>query len=171
MKKEKKKKTSKKSEDQEMERLMLLRKSDQVKGEQLTIDSEGKFKSEKEVKDYAIGTVDNPEKKYELYYQGIQKLMRENLPQGSFYKNARKLVYEEKNIFINRGNKKGENGVRGSDGRMAYAKDLQAALNTVATWVFNNGTAVDLYSRFYELNKKNGYRTENKKIEKVFTSH
>lgn len=84
------------NEEEELERLEILSKSKKVKGEQLTLDEGGDIKSEKEIKDYALGTIDDPDKKHDIYYNGIQKLMIEHLPEGEQNKKARDIIYEEK---------------------------------------------------------------------------
>lgn len=72
----------------------------------------------------------------------------------------------KKNILLNRGNKKNESGIRGSDGRMAHETDLELALNIVVNWVSQRGTAVDLYIKFFNKNVELGYREGNEKVEK-----
>ncbi len=152
-------------EAQELERLELLNQSKKVKGEQLTLDNQGRFKSEKEIKEYAVGRIDDPERKHELYYKGIQKLLRENLPDGKSNKKLRRVIYDEKNLLINRGKRKNKKGIRGSDGRMAYKGDLETALNIISKWVWERGTPVDLYKKFFDKNVSLGYRKTSEKIE------
>ncbi|RZK28079.1 MAG: hypothetical protein EOO61_22555, partial [Hymenobacter sp.] len=61
----------------------------------------------------------NPEESYRLYY-GIRRLLMDNLPPGKPNKKLRQAVYNEKNLFLNRGEDIKPNGVRGSDGRQTY---------------------------------------------------
>jgi len=148
----------------ELEKLEILSKSRQTKGEQLSIDGKGRFKSEKELKEYAVGRIDDPDKKHEIYYKGIQKLLIENLPKGSSFKKLRNIIYDEKNLLINRGKKKNEKGIRGSDGRMAYIDDLEIALNIVMKWVWGKGTPVDIYKKLFDKNLELNYRNTTEAI-------
>ena len=69
----KKKESEKLSEQEELERMMLISKADEVVGEQLTIDTEGVLQTEDELKKFALGDIDDPERKYDIYYKGIGK--------------------------------------------------------------------------------------------------
>lgn len=149
---EKKKKLSKSEE----EKLMLLAKADEVKGEQLVILPEG-LSTENELKKFALGDIDDPEKKFDFYYKGIMKLMRKFLPKGKENEKARKLIYEEKNTFLTRGKRINEAGIRGADSRMAYISDIEEMLNIIAEWVASQGTMVELFNKLHELNIEKGY--------------
>lgn len=118
-KKNKKKQGSDKiSEQEEIERMMLLSKADEVVGEQLTIDTDGLLQTEDELKKFALGEIDDPEKKFDIYYNGISKLLLKHLPEGKGYKKARDYIYEEKNTYLTRGHRINEKGIRGADSRM-----------------------------------------------------
>lgn len=110
----------------------------------------------------------NPSEAHSLYYS-IQGIMKSILPIGDQFKSLRKEVYEEKNIYINRGNKRDEEGIRGSDGRMGYLHHLRVALRIVKEWGINNGNSWDLYCTFRKLNEELGYHEQkyfgDKKIE------
>ncbi len=58
--------------------------------------------------------------------------MKDALPKGKENEDVRRIIYDEKNILINRGAKKDDKGIRGSDGRMAYVEDLEKAIEIVA---------------------------------------
>jgi hypothetical protein len=73
--KDQRKKTVKELAD-EQEKLRILAQSDQVKGEQLTITPAGNIGSEKELLQSALGDIDDPKKKFDLYYKGISRLLR-----------------------------------------------------------------------------------------------
>lgn len=161
MEDDKKKKIEEKLDlERQLEIQKMLMKADETQGEQLAIDDSGELKTEKEIRDFALGDVDNPEAKYEIYYHGIQKLLRQNLPLGNSNENARRVVYDEKNLLINRGKQKNLQGVRGSDGRMAYINDLEMALKIITDWILNKGTTFDLYIAFRQKNEELGYYSE-----------
>ena len=52
---------------EEQEKLKMLAKADEIKGEQLAFSKEGEFVNQKELKEFAIGNIENPEKKYDIY--------------------------------------------------------------------------------------------------------
>ncbi len=54
--------------DKERERLELLQKADQVRGRQLTVDADGQLASKSELKQFALGTVENLSKNHEVDY-------------------------------------------------------------------------------------------------------
>ena len=139
------------------EKLKLLAETDKVKGEQLTIGDSGKLESRKELKDFAIGTVENPQKKYEVYYKGISKLLLKHLPKGKNFKKARSYIYEEKNVYLTRGHRIDKQGIRGADGRMGFITDADTILRIVMDWIISNGTPVEISNTLRELNIKKGY--------------
>lgn len=161
-KKSTKKTTSKKSEEElrkEEEALSIIAKANETKGEQLNVSETGKLVTKKELKDYAIGNIDDPEKKFEIYYKGINKLLRKNLPKGKENKAARDYIYEEKNTYLTRGKRKNKMGIRGADGRMGYITDAEKILQIVMDWVISNDSDVNLFTTLRELNVSMGYGT------------
>lgn len=150
--------TKKTISKEEAERMLILTKADNVKGEQLTVGVEG-VQTESEIKKFAIGNIDDPEKKYELYYKGITKLLRKYLPKGKLNKKARDFIYEEKNTFLTRGKRKNEKGIRGADSRMAYINDVEEMLDIITSWVVSNGAMIELYTKLRDLNVSKGYGT------------
>lgn len=157
-KKNKKKQGSDKiSEQEEIERMMLLSKADEVVGEQLTIDTDGLLQTEDELKKFALGEIDDPEKKFDIYYNGISKLLLKHLPEGKGYKKARDYIYEEKNTYLTRGHRINEKGIRGADSRMGHIEDAEKILELITTWIIQKGSMVDLYTKIRDLNIKLGY--------------
>lgn len=145
----------------EMNELLLNSKT--KKGTQLFVDedSQAGLKELDEIKMLLGKTADNPAEKYNIYYNGINKLLRKYLPKGKEYKRARDIIYDEKNIFLNAGCKKSDNkGIRKSDGRMTYQQNMSDILDIVAEWVSTSQVAIDLYDMFYNLNEKYGYGHE-----------
>lgn len=157
-KKNKKKQGSDKiSEQEEIERMMLLSKADEVVGEQLTIDTDGLLQTEDELKKFALGEIDDPERKFDIYYNGISKLLLKHLPEGKGYKKARDYIYEEKNTYLTRGHRINEKGIRGADSRMGHIEDAEKILELITTWIIQKGSMVDLYTKIRDLNIKLGY--------------
>ena len=150
----KKKESEKLSEQEELERMMLISKADEVVGEQLTIDTEGLLQTEDELKKFALGDIDDPERKYDIYYKGIGKLLLKHLPEGKDYKRARDYIYEEKNTYLTRGHRIDERGIRGADSRMGHIEDAEKILDLITTWIIKKGSMVDLYSTIRDLNVK-----------------
>ena len=142
---------------EDLERLELLKKSEDIKGEQLALDITSEFITENEADKLLSKKIDDPVTKFQLYYNGLTKLLKDNLPKGKPFEDVRRIVYDEKNILINRGAKKDDNGIRGSDGRMAYLEDLELAIKIVAMWTSKKGTPTELFMSFWDKNEELGY--------------
>ncbi len=142
---------------EELERLEILQQAENVKGEQLAINLDSELVVENEAEKLIGQKIDDPVEKFQLYYKGLNKLLKDNLPKGKQNEEARRIVYDEKNVLINRGAKKDEKGIRGSDGRMAYVEDLEEAIRIVATWITTKGSYYDLYRAFWNKNEELGY--------------
>lgn len=82
---------------------MLLSKADEVVGEQLTIDTDGLLQTEDELEKFALGEIDDPEIKFDIYYNGISKLLLKHLPEGKGYKKARDTKIRDLNIKLGYG--------------------------------------------------------------------
>ena len=142
---------------EDLERLELLQKSEEVKGEQLALDINSELITENEADKLLGQQIDDPVTKFQLYYNGLTKLLKDTLPKGKDFEDVRRIVYDEKNILINRGAKKDDKGIRGSDGRMAYLDDLEIAIKIVAIWTSNKGTPAELFISFWDKNEELGY--------------
>ena len=68
--------------DEDIERLEILYKSEEVKGEQLTIDYNSDLVIENQAKKLLGQRIDDPVEKFQLYYNGLTKLLKDNLPKG-----------------------------------------------------------------------------------------
>jgi hypothetical protein len=157
--KDQKKKSSLSPED--VERLELLQKANEKKGMQLTIADTGDLKEINEVKQLIGKDFENPEEKYQLYYKGIRNLLMQYLPKGEMYEDGRQIIYDEKNIFLNRGKKKSDgDGIRGSDGRMTYQENMSEILDLILKWLTESQKPIELYNMLYDLNEKYGYGHE-----------
>jgi hypothetical protein len=148
---------SEKISQEETEIFEIIQNSEHVKGQRLLLDEFGEFKTEDELKKFAFGDVDDPEKKYDVYYHGIEKLLKlYPKPLDKVGKKAFKLVREEKNIFLNRG-KKLKKGIRKGDARMAYLSDMETAANIIQHNYLNGGNLFELFMSFRDQNIKLGY--------------
>lgn len=142
---------------EDLERLEILQKSEEIKGEQLTLNLEAELAVENEAEKLLGQTIDDPVTKFQLYYHGLTKLLKDNLPKGKENEEVRRIIYDEKNILINRGAKKDEKGIRGSDGRMAYLDDLELAIKIVADWTSKKNSPVELFMAFWDKNEELQY--------------
>ena len=110
---------------EDLERMELLRQVHEKSGRQLQIDvTTGSLKEIDELKELLGKKIDNPDEKYNIYYKGIRNILMQYLPKGDEFREARQIIYDEKNIFLNSGKKKSDNdGIRGSDGRMTRSEE------------------------------------------------
>jgi hypothetical protein len=158
----KSKKVSPPLSEQDMERLELLQKSHEKRGKQLFVDVEnGNLNEVNELRELLGKKSENPEEKYRIYYTGIMTLLKKYLPKGREFQKGRQLIYDEKNVFLNRGKKKSDNGgIRKSDGRMTYQPVMSEMLDIIAAWVSESQNPTDLFASLYALNEKHGYGHE-----------
>ena len=101
--------------------------------------------------------VQNPEESHSLYYS-IQRELINSLPPGKENEELRRFVYDEKNLYLNRGKEIDASGIRGSDGRQAFLHHLRTALVNVKRWAAEGGTAYDAYMMFRDMNTAAGFR-------------
>ena len=142
---------------QEAEREAILMKADENKHEVLELDFEGNMDFKNEIEALMLSPVDNPEEKHQLYYKVINQFLRKHLPKGEEFKQARELIYEEKNTFLSGGHRINERGIRGADGRMGYVDDMHTMVNIITTWITSNGGMYELYSKMRDFNIEKGY--------------
>ena len=162
MKKDKNIKKAETLKEEDIERMELLRRANEKVGKQLSINvTTGRLSEIDELKELVGKQFDNPEEKYEIYYNGIRKLLMDHLPKGKDFKNMRKIIYDEKNIFLNLGKRKSDHkGIRKSDGRMTYQPVMKEILDLIITWVGRSQNPFDIYYEFYQLNDKHAYPHE-----------
>lgn len=161
MKKEEEEKKKKELSNEDLERLELLQRASEKTGKQLTIGEAGDLKEIDEIRQLIGKDFDDPEEKYKLYYKGIRNVLIKYLPKGDIYEEGRQIIYDEKNIFLNRGKKKSDgDGIRGSDGRMTYQENMKEMLDLILKWVSESQKPFELYSMLYDLNEKYGYGHE-----------
>ncbi len=162
-KKNKKVKQDSELSPEDLERMELLRKSSEKTGRQLRIDLEsGNLQEIDELRQMLGKDFENPEEKYSVYYRGIRNILMAYLPKGKEFQEARQIIYDEKNIFLNAGKKKSDNsGIRKSDGRMTFQYKMNEMLDVIVKWVSESQNPFALYNTLYELNERNGYGHEN----------
>lgn len=146
----------------DLERLEILQKSNEKIGKQLSINSEtGSLEEIDELRGLIGKEFENPEEKYNIYYKGIEKLLKQYLPKGKEFKTVRRIIREEKSVFLNNGKKKSDNnGIRGSDERMTFQTNMSEILDIIVLWIAESQNSFELYRLFYELNEKLGYGHE-----------
>lgn len=76
-------------------------KADEIKEETFDFDMDGQIELKSELSDMMLEQIDDPEAKYELYYNVVNRLLRKHLPKGEKYKPARDFIYEEKKYIFN----------------------------------------------------------------------
>mgnify|MGYP006430529819 CR=1 FL=1 len=143
---------------EDVRRLQEQAEKSRIDGKQLDLEwSSDEEEDEDPLGDEALKDVQNPQEAHDLYY-AIRRELMQGLPSREENKELRQFVYDEKNLYLNRGKEKDENGIRGSDGRQAYLSHLTTALHTTREWRQQGGNAMDIYMSFRELNEEAGYR-------------
>jgi len=139
----------------------ILSEANAKTGEQLVLDELGGVKTQNELKEFALGHIpDDPEQKYDVYYKGVEKLLKKFLPEGDKYKSAREVIREEKKIFLTRGKKLDKKGLRHGDSRMGYIHDKEEVMNLITKWAFESRNYFELYSLLRDKNKELGYHDD-----------
>ena len=146
----------------DLERLEILQRSNEKIGRQLSISSEtGSLEEINELRGLIGKEFENPEEKYNTYYKGIEKLLRQFLPKGEEFKIVRRIIRDEKSVFLNNGKKKSDNnGIRGSDERMTFQTNMNEILDIIVKWIADSQNSFELYKLLYELNEKFEYGHE-----------
>ena len=78
----------------EQEREAIMLKADEAKEETFFFDDAGKLAIKNEIADLLLGEIDNPEKKYDLYYNAIDKVLRKYLPKGNIMEELVNIIAE-----------------------------------------------------------------------------
>ena len=103
--------------------------------------------------------VADPDASHRLYF-GMRNMMVRNLPKGPENKPLRQHIYDEVNLYLNRGKQKDARGIRGSSGQMTYIPTfLEPAFDLVLRWVGAGANPFELYSAFEAKNTEMGYRS------------
>src|SRR5665648_213702 len=96
MEENKKKIVERKLSEEDLERLEILQKSEEIKGEQLLLNLDSELVIENEVEKLLGQQIDDPVTKFQLYYNGLAKLLKNNLQKGKDYEDVRRIVYDKK---------------------------------------------------------------------------
>lgn len=103
--------------------------------------------------------VADPDASHRLYF-GMRNMMVRNLPKGPENKPLRQHIYDEVNLYLNRGKQKDARGIRGSSGQMAFIPTfLEPAFDIVLRWVGAGANPFELYSAFEAKNTEMGYHS------------
>jgi hypothetical protein len=146
-----------KNSREEEERMQILFEADQVKGRQLSVDLDGNVEEVDELESFNLPKIDDPEEKYKIYYHGINKLLRNYLPKGKSFQQARQVIYDEKNVLLTRGKRKNNNGYRGADSKMGFYNEMEIVFDIVFDWAKKKGTMTDLYKELWNKNEELGF--------------
>jgi len=131
----------------------ILLRTDESPTTSLFIGEEGDLETLDELKSIILGDADDPDTKYDLYYHGIDQVLRKELPKGSKYKEMRLELREEINTFLANGKRK-VNGKRGADCRMGTLPLMEEAFTIIFTWRSTGANPAVLYNKFRDINKK-----------------
>lgn len=141
------------------ERNELFQRLNENKGQQQIVDESGELSAKNELIQFKLQDTDDPEKKHDYYYKGIERLLKQiaDPKKDKDMKEAFKVLREEKNIFLNRGKRLDDKGIRHGDARMAYISDMEIALNIISGCILSGGTPLELYTAFRDKNIELGY--------------
>ncbi|UVD79321.1 hypothetical protein NWE55_14485 [Myroides albus] len=99
-------------------------------------------------------TLQDPEKSYDLFYNGIQSLLLSLLPKGE----QRSVILELKTIMLTGKELSSiSSGTRGADSRMSKTKDMEAMIDTLSLWSTTPHDFFKLATLLLEKNKELGY--------------
>lgn len=141
----------------EQEKEEILLKADQNRQEKFSFyEEDGSLEVKNEIADMLLDEIDDPEKKYELYYRAIDRILRKHLPKGESFKQGRQWIYEEKNTFLT-GKRKNKDGIRHADSRQAYSTVMAELVSIISNWIAEQGTPIQLYVTLRDENIKKGY--------------
>ena len=87
-----KNKIERKLSKEDLERLDILQKSEEIKGEQLSINLDSEIIIENYAEQLLGQRIDDPVQKFQLYYHGLSKLLKDNLPKGKESEDVRRIV-------------------------------------------------------------------------------
>lgn len=106
--------------------------------------------------------VEDPEKSYDLFYNGIQAFLLRILPQDA---QIRKPILELKSIFLSGKEKKHiKYGKRGADSRMSYMDRMEDVIDILTQWSQTPNEYLKLAHLFLQKNKELGYIPEDREI-------
>jgi len=81
-------------EQEEQERMDLLRRAAETPGKQLQFDSfKNELKEVDELRELIGAQFENPEEKYQAYYNGMRKVLMQYLPSGKDFLSRQGILY------------------------------------------------------------------------------
>ena len=99
-------------------------------------------------------SIQDPEKSYSLFYEGIQPLLLNAIPKGD----TRTVVLELKTILLTGKERKYVSyGKRGSDSRMSESQKMEALIEIITEWSETPDDLFKLINLFLNKNKSLGY--------------
>ncbi len=141
--------------DEEIRRIFEM--AEKLSSQQQIVFSE----VEEEFKDWEDQAIQNPDESHRLYHKTIAKLLRENfysLLSSKENSSKRQLIYDQKNLLLNVGKEKNENGIRNSDGKMATTATMKMVMEIIADWVATDGRSTfNLFAKLRDKNIELGY--------------
>jgi len=137
----------------------ILLDAEKTKGETLVLHPTGEIEV-KNILDKILHdarAIDDPNAKFDLYYKMIERLLKKNLPTGKENARFRGLVREEKCVYLTRGKRKDEKGLRHADSRQTYIEDAKTIYEILLKWVGRGGNMIDLHNTLVNENVAKGY--------------
>lgn len=149
-----------KEHEEAMEQAAILAKANETKGMTLDFNIDGDIEVSNELNQVLLEQIDDPKEKYNVYYKVVQNILIRHLPKGDDNKKFRDMIYEEKNVFLTRGNRKKPDGTRGADGRQGYLSDMMELVPVISKWIDAGANMFELYCLLRDMNKAKGYPME-----------
>jgi len=138
----------------QQEILDIINRAKQKKNTRIELNLEkGEVSEYDELEKLLDKNFDNPDEKFDLFYNGIQSVINKNIPVGI----VRDFINDEKLIFLNMGKARNKKGIRGSDCRMQRNATVLEVAKIVSKWALESLDPSDLYLTFYNLNEEHGY--------------
>lgn len=148
-------KSEKQLSSEEAERRALLKAAEEESAQDLFDEGDGDYNLyEDEIKRLNdVVANHDPDAKHTIFY-ALQDILKKNLPNDQL---VRRPIHDEKLILLNRGAKRGSDGLRGSDARMGSIEVMEEAIEIVGNWLRSGKNPYELYMAFYDANEARGY--------------
>lgn len=109
-----------------------------------------------------VSLIEDPDKSYDLFYNGIQKFLLSVLPKDT---KIRQPILELKSILLTGKEKKNINsGKRGADSRMTYMSSMENVIDIITEWSMSPHDYMKLAYLLLNKNKQLGFIPENRDI-------
>lgn len=130
---------------------------------QLEITKEDQKEIEELSKLANVQIIADPDKSYDLFYNGIQKFLLSVLPKDTTIRNA---ILELKNILLTGKEKSNiSSGKRGADSRMSTIADMEFVIDIISKWSRTPYDYMRLATLLLDKNKELKYVPEGRVIE------